>query len=264
MTPPRSPDTVSSMVRRRVRRRRLLRRIRITVLAVLITAGAGGAAFGIDRMVVALHRYYAQPGSHHTTSTTGAPATTTTASGPPPCVSGQLTGEVSDWRQVSETMFETISLTNVSSALCSLTGYAGLAANSSNGTALPASTQKVPTLGSGLDGPASPPSQVPVGPGTRAWFEIAYPAYCTLVLQPGAGPTAEANACYAGSYLQITPPSTDSPLLVTEPLRFTYGTAGFQEGPFQSGPPPRSVPISPSATSTTTTTTFGGQTSTTF
>ena len=240
------------MVRRRVRRRRTLRRIRITVLAVLITAAAGGAAFGIDRMVVSLHRYYAQPGPHHATSTTVAPAaTTTTVSGPPPCVSGQLTGEVSNWREVSGTMFQAISLTNVSSVLCSLTGYPGLAANSSNGTALPASTQKVPSLGLSPGASAVPASQVAVAPGSRAWFEIAYPAYCAVVLHPGAGPTAEPNACYAGSYLQITPPSTASPLLVTEPLRFTYGTAGFQVGPFQTGPPPRSVPIPASATTTT-------------
>ncbi|HUI04552.1 MAG TPA: DUF4232 domain-containing protein [Acidimicrobiales bacterium] len=249
---PRSPDAVSSMVRRRVRRRRALRRLRITVLAVVITLAAGGAAFGIDRMVVSLHRYYAQPGPHHATSTTAAPpATTTTLPGPPPCVGGQLTGEVSNWREVSGTMFQTISLTNVSSALCSLTGYAGLAANSSNGTALPASTQKDASLGLTEDGPAASPAPVPVAPGTRAWFELAYQAHCAVVLQPGAGPTAEADACYAGSYLQVTPPSTASPVLVTEPLHFTYGTDGFQVGPFQPGPPPRSVPIAPSATTTT-------------
>jgi len=241
------------MVQRRVRRRRMLRRLRIGGLVVLITVAAGGAAFGIDRMVVSLHHYYAQPGAHHaSTTTTPAAPTTTDAPGPPPCVSGQLTGQVSNWVERSGTLYETISLTNVSSDLCSLSGYPVLAANSSNGTALPAATQRVPTLGSSPDAPDAPPGRVLVPPQSRAWFEMSFDAVCDVVLQPGAGPTAQANACYAGSYLQITPPSTASPLLVTEPLRFTYGTAGFAVGPFQTGYPPRAVPISPSSSTTTT------------
>src|SRR5580704_11014090 len=132
-----NPQSVQQMVQRRVRRRRLWRRARVAILVVGVTVAAGGAAFGIDRMVVALRKYYATP-AHTTratnTSTTTSPSTTT-ASGPPNCVSGQLSGSVSNWEDINGTTFETISLTNISLSTCSLLGYPGLAVNSANGTA---------------------------------------------------------------------------------------------------------------------------------
>ena len=77
-----NPSTVQEMVRRRVRRRRLWRRARVAGLVVTVAIAAGGAAFGIDRMVVALRKYYASPAhvTRGTTTTSGGP-TTTSASG---------------------------------------------------------------------------------------------------------------------------------------------------------------------------------------
>ncbi len=235
-----NPESVQQMVRRRVRRRRTWRRVRVGVLVLTAIVVAGGAAFGIDRMVVALRKYYASP--PHSTKVSDTPLssspTTTTASGPPDCVSGQLSGTVTNWRAISGTTYETVSLTNISLSPCTLLGYPGLAVNSSNGTALPAATQDVATMGVSVGSAPAAPRRVVVAPEARAWFELSYPDVCDVILTPGAGPTATPNACYEGKWLQITPPRTSSPLLVPEPLRFTYGIAGFDVGPFATGSPP--------------------------
>jgi hypothetical protein len=228
------------MVKRRVRRRRLWHRARVAALIVTVIVAAGGAAFGIDRMVVSLRRYYASP-THGTKvgsdSTSSAP-TTTSVSGPPRCVSGQLSGTVTNWEGINGTTFETVSLTNISLSQCSLLGYPGLAVNSENGTALPAATQDVPTMGASTGAASPTPSAVAVAPEGHAWFEISYPDVCDIILTPGSGPTASPDACYEGKWLQVTPPRTSSPLLVPEPFRFTYGIAGFDVGPFGTGSPP--------------------------
>jgi hypothetical protein len=207
---------------------------------VTVVLVAGGAAFGIDRMVVALRKYYASPA--HVTRAGDAPTstapTTTTPSGPPDCVSGQLSGSVSNWQGINGTMYEMVSLTNISLSTCSLLGYPGLAVNSANGTALPAATQDVATMGFSTGVAPASPARVVVTPEARAWFELSYPDTCDMILTPGSGPTASLNACYEGQWLQITPPKTSSPLLVPEPLRFTYGITGFDVGPFGTGLPP--------------------------
>jgi|GEM_PF-2270491 len=242
-----NPVTVQRLVQRRVRRRRMIRRVRRTLFVVGAVVLVGGAAFGVDRMVVALHRYY---GSHSSTTSTVAPTassnpTTTTAPGPPACASAALSAYVYDWQGTSSTMYETVTLTNISGSPCSLAGYPGLGVSAQNGTSLPAPTADVATLG-GATGPTSvSPTFLTVAPGTRVWFELDYPDTCYDVLQPGATSTDVPNACYAGTTLQVTPPRTTSPLLVSEPLRFTYGTAGFDVGPFVAGTPPRSPPVSP-------------------
>jgi len=235
-----NPETVQEMVRRRVRRRRLWRRARVAGLAVGVIVVVGGAAFGIDRMVVALRKYYASP-PHSTRAadpTTSSVPKTTSPSGPPNCVGGQLSGTVTDWEGINDTTYETVSLTNISLSTCTLFGYPGLAVNSANGTALPAATQDVATMGASTGIATATPTAVVVGPEERAWFEISYPDVCDVILTPGSGPTASPNACYEGKWLQVTPPKTSSPLLVPEPLRFTYGIAGFDVGPFGTGSPP--------------------------
>ncbi len=235
-----NPDLVQDMVRRRVRRRRIWRRARVAILVVTVSLAVAAAAFGIDRMVVALHRYYAAPtqgsGGGHT-STSSAP-TSTSASGPPDCVSGQLSGAVTNWQSITGTMYETVSLTNISLSQCTLLGYPGLAVNSANGTALPAATQDVATMGASTGAAAAGPVPVVLAPEARGWFELSYPDVCSVILTPGAPPSPSPNACYEGKWLQITPPRTASPLLVPEPLVFTYGVVGFDVGPFGTGPPP--------------------------
>jgi len=190
-------------------------------------------------MVVALRKYYASPAhSTRSTSTTSNGPTTTTASGPPNCVSGQLSGAVTNWQGINGTMYQTVSLTNISLSPCTLLGYPGLAVNSDNGTALPAATQDVATMGASAGGAPAGPTRVVVAPEARAWFELSYPDVCNQILTPGSGPTAIPDACYEGKWLQVTPPRTASPLLVLEPLRFAYGVVGFDVGPFGTGPPP--------------------------
>jgi hypothetical protein len=251
-----NPHTVQNMVRRRVRRRRMVRRLRVGVLVVAVVLASGGAAFGIDRMVVSLHRYYSSGPHRTTTTTTVAPVTTTTQAGPPGCVGGQLTGTVPNWRSSSGSMYEIVELTNVSLTPCRLEGYPLLAVNSSNGTALPAAAQEVATLGQapvGADtspgiGVSSQPTgagpvPVVVAPRQRSWFELAYGDVCDQILAPGSGPTTGNDVCYGGSILQITPPHTASPIIVTEPVRLNYQVAGFQVGPFEPGDPPGEVPI---------------------
>jgi len=237
-----NPDMVKEMVRRRVRRRRIWRRARVAILVVTASIGIGAAAFGVDRMVVALRHYYATPSQgaangHASTSTT--PTTTVAAaSGPPNCVSGQLSGAVTNWQGINGVMYETVSLTNISLSPCTLLGYPGLAVNSANGTALPAATQDVATMGASTGAAPAGPVPVVLAPEARAWFELSYPNVCSVILTPGAPPSPSPNACYEGKWLQITPPKTASPLLIPEPLVFTYGIVGFDVGPFGTGSPP--------------------------
>lgn len=235
------------MVQRRVRRRRLMRRLRLATMVVVGVAVVGGAAFGIDRMVVALHRYY---GSHsHSPSTTvltiAKPATTTTAPGPPACASVQLSAYVYDWESSAGTTYETVSVSNISGTACSFLGYPALGASDYDGTSLPAPTDDVATLG-GATTATSASAVLTMAPGARAWFELDYPDVCYQVLEPGQTAAAGAtDVCYDGETLEVTPPRTSSPLLVHEPLRFTYGTAGFDVGPLVAGTPPPSPPLGP-------------------
>jgi hypothetical protein len=241
-----NPHKVQEMVRRRVRRRQLWRRARVGALVAGATIAVGSAAFGIDRMVVALHRYYAghPHASHTTTLPTVTSSTTTAPPGPPGCVGAALTGSVANWQATAGTTYEIVVLTNISPSGCTLSGFPGLAANAQNGTALPAGARDVPTLGLNPGTtPPSGPAPVSVAPGSAAWFELAFSDVCSQVLTPGTAGTNVSGACYAGTWLQVIPPKTVSPVLVTEPLRFTYGTTGFDVGPFFAGTPPSSPPV---------------------
>ncbi|HXQ58856.1 MAG TPA: DUF4232 domain-containing protein, partial [Acidimicrobiales bacterium] len=223
------PLKVQDRVRRQVRRRRRWRRARIAALSVAATAAVLGAAFGIDRLAVTVHRFYVE--HHHTTpkvtaTKTGVTSTTsTTVPGPAHCDSPQLSATVTDWFESNGTVEEKVSLTNISPGPCSLTGYPTLGAVSQSGTPLPAPTNHLAGLGS----PATADSTIPSGPvilarEARASFVLSFPNVCDNVLVPGAPATGAPNECYAGVWLEVTPPQATSALLVTEPLRLTYGT----------------------------------------
>jgi len=211
-------------------------------------AVAGGLAYGIDRLAIVGHRLYVKYVEHgHGVASvavpTSAPTTTTTTTVPglPPCASQQLDASLSHWQIAAFTLYEIIVLTNASGAPCSLTGYPGLGASGPSGAALPAPVSDVATLGAAAGASASTP--VVLGPGTQAWFEVSYSVSCSVVLGSGETTTGVANECYEGSDLQVTPPHAASALLVTQPLRFTYGSAGFQVGPVQGSPLPSSPPL---------------------
>ncbi len=263
------PLKIQDRVRRQVRRRRRWRRARIALLSVTATVAVIAAAFGIDRGAVAAHKFYVE--HHHAAPrATGAnnrvtTTTSTTAPGPPHCDSPQLGATVSDWRDMGNTVEEIVTLTNISPTLCSLTGFPTLGATAQSGTPLPAPTDNVATL----DAPVAGGTTVPPGPvvlvhGARASFTLSFGNICDHVLPSGTPATGAPNECYAGTWLEVTPPMASTPLLVTQPLRLTYATAGFQVGPFQMGsgsplpgqPPPtipRTVPTNPPSTTPPTT-----------
>jgi hypothetical protein len=229
------------------RRRRWWRRTRRTLLVICAAVVAGGLAYGVDRLAIVGHRLYVKyvehgPGVVPVAAPTSVPATTTTTvPGPPPCASQQLNASLSHWQIAASTLYEIVVLTNVSGAPCSLLGYPGLGASGPSGAALSAPVSDVATLGAVTGVSASTP--VVLDPGAQAWFEVSYSVSCSVVLVPGETPTGAANECYEGTDLQVMPPHAASALLVTQPLRFTYGTAGFQVGPFQGGPLPSSPPL---------------------
>ncbi|HVC69454.1 MAG TPA: DUF4232 domain-containing protein [Acidimicrobiales bacterium] len=264
------PLKVQDRVRRQVLRRRRWRRARIAILSVTATVAVLAAAFGVDRLAVAVHNFYVEhhhPAIHVTGSKKGVtPTTATTVPGPARCDSPQLSATVSDWNESNGTVEEKVSLTNISAAPCSLTGYPTLGAAAQTGTPLPAPTNHLASIG----GPEPVGSTIASGPvilvhGARASFVLSFANVCDRVLLPGVPATGTPNECYAGSWLEVTPPQATSPLLVSPPLRLTYATAGFQVGPFQvgDGPPlpgqpsptiPRTVPTNPPATTTPSTT----------
>ncbi len=245
------PVRAQQIVRRQVRRRRRWRRLRIAVLVVLASAAVLAAAFGIDRLAVVVHKFYAE--HHHAspkaTGTTKAtvPSTTTTVTGAARCDSPELSAVVSDWRETSDTVLETVSLTNISLSTCSLTGYPNLGVVAEGGTPLPATnhdvativaptssatTLPVPTVPVGTTTPSAP---VTLAHGGRASFQLAFANACDHVVAPGQPTTGTPNECYSGVWLEVTPPQGTSALLVTQPLRLTYAVSGFQVGPFQAG-----------------------------
>lgn len=265
-----TPSQMQRMVRRRVRRRTIWRRVRLGSMIVGGVLVVGGLAFGIDRMVVSLTHYY---GGHNSTAsrettTPGANASTTTSTtpGPPDCDSSGLSAVVYNWQETAGTQYETVLLTNISQATCTLDGYPTLGVTASDGTPLPAPTSDAPTLGSGPDpesgspsttagGAGAPagegPAPVPLASRGQAWFELSYPVSCSQILTEGATPGSTPDECYAGATLEVTPPKATGPLLLTQPVRLTYQTSGFMVGPFLPGPPPRFPPVSPTSTTTT-------------
>jgi hypothetical protein len=233
------------MVRRQVRRRRRWQRARIIVLVLSAAVVVVAAAVGIDRLAVVVHRFYAE--HHHSsppqTSGVTHPATTTTATttpGPPRCGGPQLGAVVSNWRETNATVEETVTLTNISPAPCTLAGYPTVGVGAQNGTPLPAPNVDVATAGSPgavvTTSPAVAPSPaLTLARGDRASFQLSYGSTCDHVLQPGDATTGVPNECYAGLWLEVTPTPGSSPLVVTEPLRLTYATSGFDVAPFQAG-----------------------------
>lgn len=239
------PVRVQEMVRRQVRRRRRWRRVRITLLVIVLAAVAGGAAVGIERLVVLAHKLYVE--HHHPsaraagggrTSTTLS-TTTTAPPGPGPCGSPQLSAVVYDWRETDGMTQEAVQLTNISPTTCSLSGYATIGVSAQSGTPLPAPTTDLPALGTVPASSEVTSAQAPVtvAPRSEAWFELSYPDICDQVLTPGATPTGAPNECYPGNVLEVTPSKGTEALLVTQPVLLTYGTAGFEVGPFQAGTP---------------------------
>jgi Protein of unknown function (DUF4232) len=270
------PLRAQQMVRRQVRRRRRWRRLRVALLVVVSVAVVLAAAFGIDRLAVVVHKFYAEHHHSHprssavtdrTTSTT-----TTTVPGPPRCDSPQLNAIVSDWRETGGEVEETVALTNISATACSLTGYATVGAVAQNGTPLPSPNSELTAFGTpttlgtaavgGTPGSTSavgttlPAPEVPLAHGARASFVVVFTNTCAQVLPPGQAATGAPNECYDGVWLDVTPPQGTSPLLVTQPVRLAYGTSGFQVGPFQAGsglPLSGQPPLTAQTTSPTTT-----------
>ncbi len=241
-----NPLVTQEMVRRMARRRRWRRRTRRTLLVVCSLVVLGGLAYGVDRGVIVGHRLFVGHVEHHNgvglpAESVPVPATTTTVSGQPPCTTPQITGYLDRWQIVGGTLYEIIVLTSTLSAPCLLTGYPGLAASGQGGVIPPTPVSDVASLGA--VGGASTPAPVILAVGAQAWFEVSYPVSCTVVLAPGTPATGAQGECYAGGSLQVTSPQATSALTIPQPLRFTYGTAGFQVGPFQGGPPPPSPPI---------------------
>ena len=220
--------------------------MRRTLLVACAVVVAGGLAYGMDRLVIVGHRLYVKDVEHGNGVTqavpTSAPTTTTsTIPGPPLCTSPQLNAYLDRWLISDATLYEIVVLTNISEVPCSLVGYTGLGASGENGVVLSAPVSDVATLGAVAGSVAS--ASVVLVPGAQAWFEVSYSVACSVVLGPGEVATGAPNECYAGSDLQVIVPQATSALLITEPLRFTFGTAGFQVGPFQGGPPPSSPPL---------------------
>jgi len=209
-------------------------------LVVMAAAVVVGAAYGIDRLGVVVHKFYVE--HHHSGPrapgvTNKATSTTTTTSEPglARCDGPQLSAVVSDWRETSGTVEETVSLNNISASPCSLTGYPRLGAGAQNGTPLPAPNDDVASFASPTVGTTAAPRPVTLARGSRASFELAFANTCDSVLQPGEATTGGTNECYAGIWLEVTPPLGTSPLLVTQPVRLTYAASGFQVGPVQAG-----------------------------
>jgi hypothetical protein len=202
----------------------------------------GAAAIGIDRGVVFARHLWAEhhrPAAPPSTTTTTA-ATTTTIAGPPRCASAQLNAYLYNWRITDGTLYEVVVLADTSATPCTLDGYVGFSVTAAGGGTLPAPVHDDPILGAAAGASAVP---VTVVSGQRAWFEFTYPVTCATVLSPGQASSGAPGECYEGAFLGVIVSQATMALEVIQPLRFTYGTAGFTVGPFGSGTPPASPPV---------------------
>lgn len=220
-----------------------------TVLLVLLgIAAAGTAAFGVDRAVAYGRKLWAE---HHPAAptTTDVPlsrvttSTTTTLPGPPRCTGTDLAGYLFNWQTVGGTLYEDVQVRSSAPSPCTLAGYPTLGAEDADGLALPAPNHQVSSLGSTTGFAASTPAPVVVPAGGTAWFELSFSNVCGQVLETATAPPDVANACYAGARLLVTPPSSPTPVVVDQPLPFTYATTGLSVGPFLAGAPPSAPPV---------------------
>jgi len=237
------PFVTQEKVRRIVRRRRRLRRTKIASVTLLVLTVLGAAAIGVNQGVVFARHLWAEHHRHTappSTTTTAAP-TTTTIPGPPLCASAQLNAYLYNWRITNGILFEVVALADTSTTPCTLAGYVSLSVAAAGGGTLPTPVDHDPTLGAAAGASAVP---VPVASGQRAWFEFTYSVACTTVLSPGEAPSGAQGECYEGASLGVIVPQATTALEVGQPLRFTYGTVGFTVGPFGSGTPPASPPVS--------------------
>jgi Protein of unknown function (DUF4232) len=235
-------------VRRIVRRRRRLRWMKIASVGLLALATVGAVAFGVDRAVAeAEHlfdKHHHQNASRSATSTTikkVVPTTTSTVSGPPHCAGSQMEAYLYHWIESGPTLYEIVALTNASGSACNLSGYVSLSVSASGGGSVPAPVHHDPSLGASAGASGTP---VSLAPGQQAWFEFSYIVDCSTVLSQGQPSSGAPGECYQGSTLGVIVPQSFVPLDVPQPLGFTYGTSGFDVGPFGSGTPPASPPVS--------------------
>jgi hypothetical protein len=238
----RDPLVTQEKVRRMVRHRRRMHRAKIASLIFLVLVVVGAAAIGIDRGVVFARHLWAEhhrPAAPPSTTTTTA-ATTTTIAGPPRCASAQLNAYLYNWRITDGTLYEVVVLADTSATPCTLDGYVGFSVTAAGGGTLPAPVHDDPILGAAAGASAVP---VTVVSGQRAWFEFTYPVTCATVLSPGQASSGAPGECYEGAFLGVIVSQATMALEVIQPLRFTYGTAGFTVGPFGSGTPPASPPV---------------------
>jgi Protein of unknown function (DUF4232) len=239
--PAHDPRTTQVRVRRLVRRRRRVRVAKVIAAVLAVVVLGGLAAFGVDRAVVYGRRLWVE---HHrsapqpvTTTTFAIPSTT--IAGPPLCLDSEVRGYLYNWRITSGTLYETVALDATSPTPCTLQGYAALTATGEGGATLPSPNADVASLGTAG---ATQPSPVTLAAGQGAWFELTYPVTCTTVLAPAPAPSVSPGDCFQGSSLGVLVPGGTTPIAVTQPLRFTYGVAGFRVGPFWPGSPPGSPP----------------------
>jgi hypothetical protein len=238
----RDPLVTQEKVRRMVRHRRRMHRAKIASLIFLVLVVVGAAAIGIDRGVVFARHLWAEhhrPAAPPSTTTTTA-ATTTTIAGPPRCASAQLNAYLYNWRITDGTLYEVVVLADTLATPCTLDGYVGFSVTAAGGGTLPAPVHDDPILGAAAGASAVP---VTVVSGQRAWFEFTYPVTCATVLSPGQASSGAPGECYEGAFLGVIVSQATMALEVIQPLRFTYGTAGFTVGPFGSGTPPASPPV---------------------
>jgi len=225
-----------------VRRRRRIRRVKYTTVVVGVLALMAAASYGLVRGVLFAQHLWDEHHRHlASASTTAPPITTTTVPGPPACAPSQLAVYLSHWEITGGTLYEIVVVDETAGTPCSLSGYVDLSVTELNGGAISVPVHDDPTLGASAGASTTP---VMMGSGQPAWFEVSYPVQCSTVLAPGQTPTGAPGQCYEGQALGVIVPRSTTPLSVPQPLSFTFGTTGFDVGPFGAGGPPNPPPVS--------------------
>jgi hypothetical protein len=155
--------------------------------------------------------------STSTTATTTAPTSTsspssttsTTAAGVTTCLASQLSIGSHAQGAAAGTIYLTVTLTNISSSTCTLSGYPGMQLLGAQGTAIPTNVVRG-GLGAGAPAAAQkPPSLVTLLPQQVATFSLMYEDV----------PEGNETTCPTSSRAEITPPNDVTPGVVT--LRIT-------------------------------------------
>lgn len=139
------------------------------------------------------------------TGSTGSSTSTTGASGVATCLASQLQIAPLQGNGAAGTIYQTVSLTNTSSATCTLDGYPGMQLLDAQGSSIPTNVVRGGSPSFPTAAANQPPATVTLAPQQAAVFSLDYEDV----------PVGDETSCPTSTKAQITPPNDTASAVVT-------------------------------------------------